>query len=307
MRKCWPAPRQAVPLRMSSQLLGKRVQSKFCSSNMIVPTTPASELTPTPNINRPVIVSSAVTVNGKRPGEIAVRRAVAEGRVLAEDRARHVLTLRRIDRPVRDLAAATSAARRPAGWTGAAWGGANCPGAACEYAGAGWTGAAWVGVNCPGAACEYVGPGWTGAAWGGANCPGAACEYVGIGATACGCCATKYGGLAGAARTPRAGQAQTLRPGRHWPWSVHWPFPQPPARRWSTSVRAVARPDRPGPRPARIAASGTTGRAIAAPAASGKGHRSAPAPSGRGRHIGPSPLGSRFHQIVPSPFGRGLG
>ena len=59
-----PAPRHAVPLRMSSQLVGKRVQSKFCSSKVIEPNSPASELTPTPNINRPVIASSAVMLKG---------------------------------------------------------------------------------------------------------------------------------------------------------------------------------------------------------------------------------------------------
>ena len=40
MRNRWPAPRQAVALRMSSQLRGKRVQSKFCSSKTIEPTRP---------------------------------------------------------------------------------------------------------------------------------------------------------------------------------------------------------------------------------------------------------------------------
>ena len=47
-----PAPRKAVPLRMSSQLVGQRVQSKFCSSKVSEPTRPASELIPTPNCKR---------------------------------------------------------------------------------------------------------------------------------------------------------------------------------------------------------------------------------------------------------------
>ena len=69
MRNRWPAPRHAVALRMSSQLVGKRVQSKFCSSKTTEPTSPASELIPTPNINRPVIVSSvAISISSGRGG-----------------------------------------------------------------------------------------------------------------------------------------------------------------------------------------------------------------------------------------------
>ena len=45
---------------MSSQLVGTFVQSKFCSSSVMLPTRPASEFTPTPNISRPVCVSSGV-------------------------------------------------------------------------------------------------------------------------------------------------------------------------------------------------------------------------------------------------------
>jgi hypothetical protein len=57
MRNRCPAPRKAEPLRTSSQLVGSRVQSKLRSSTTTLPTTPASEFTPKPIINRPVCVS----------------------------------------------------------------------------------------------------------------------------------------------------------------------------------------------------------------------------------------------------------
>ena len=64
MRNCCPPPRKAVALRMSSQLVGKRRQSKFCSSSVILPIKPALEFTPTPNIKRPVCVSCPSTLMG---------------------------------------------------------------------------------------------------------------------------------------------------------------------------------------------------------------------------------------------------
>jgi hypothetical protein len=54
-----PPPRHALPAQTSWKLVGGRRMSKFDSSRTICPTTPASLLTPTPNISRPVRASLA--------------------------------------------------------------------------------------------------------------------------------------------------------------------------------------------------------------------------------------------------------
>ncbi len=61
MRKFWPAPRKAVPLKKSCRLVGGLKMSKLRSLSTMLPTKPLLELTPTPKIKLPVLASLTST------------------------------------------------------------------------------------------------------------------------------------------------------------------------------------------------------------------------------------------------------
>ena len=63
---------------------GTSVQSKFCSSSVMLPTRPASEFTPTPNISRPVCVSSGEIRDRQIAKRIAGGRGNHRGLGIAE-------------------------------------------------------------------------------------------------------------------------------------------------------------------------------------------------------------------------------